>query len=90
MPNERHKINTLHTPVPKTKWRRIVLRAWRAFSLFKLQKIRYAVKATVAAVLLATPAFLPSTGPWFRQWRMEWALITVGGDKKRRERGIDV
>lgn len=77
MPNERHKINTLHTPVPKTKWRRIVLRAWRAFSLFKLQKIRYAVKATVAAVLLATPAFLPSTGPWFRQWRMEWALITL-------------
>ncbi|KAG0760952.1 hypothetical protein G6F17_008657 [Rhizopus arrhizus] len=77
VPNERHKINTLHTPVPKTKWRRIVLRAWRAFSLFKLQKIRYAVKATVAAVLLATPAFLPSTGPWFRQWRMEWALITL-------------
>ncbi|KAG1458711.1 hypothetical protein G6F46_006619 [Rhizopus delemar] len=77
VPNERHKINTLHTPVPKTKWRRIVLRAWRAFSLFKLQKIRYAVKATIAAVLLATPAFLPSTGPWFRQWRMEWALITL-------------
>lgn len=45
--------------------------------MFKLQKIRYAFKAMVAAVLLATPAFLDATGPWFREWRMEWALITV-------------
>lgn len=77
VPNERHKMNTLHTPVPKTHWRRIILRVWRTFSLFKLQKMRYATKATVAVILLAIPAFLESTGAWYREWRMEWALITV-------------
>jgi hypothetical protein len=55
-----------------------VLRVWRTFSLFKLQKVRYATKACIATVILATPAFLESTGDWFREWRMEWALITVG------------
>ncbi|EPB82598.1 hypothetical protein HMPREF1544_10682 [Mucor circinelloides 1006PhL] len=77
IPNERHKMDTLHTPVPKTHWRRIILRVWRMFSLFKLQKMRYATKATVAVILLAIPAFLESTGAWFREWRMEWALITL-------------
>lgn len=77
VPNERHKMDTLHTPVPKTKWRQMVLKVWRTFSLFKLQKMRYATKATVAVIILAIPAFLQSTGLWFRNWRMEWALITV-------------
>lgn len=77
VPNERHKMDTLHTPVPKTKWRRMVINVWRTFSLFKLQKSRYATKATVAVILLAVFAFNETTGPWFREWRMEWALITV-------------
>jgi hypothetical protein len=77
VPNERHKMNTLHTPVPKTKWRQLVLRVWRTFSLFKLQKMRYATKSTIAVIILAIPAFIQSTGGWFREWRMEWALITV-------------
>ena len=77
VPNERHKMDTLHTPVPKTKWRQLVLRVWRTFSLFKLQKMRYATKATIAVIILAIPAFIQSTGEWFRIWRMEWALITV-------------
>ncbi|KAG2231732.1 hypothetical protein INT48_003587 [Thamnidium elegans] len=77
VPNERHKMDTLHTPVPKTKWRQIVLKVWRTFSLFKLQKMRYATKATLAVIIVAIFAFLPSTGIWFREWRMEWALITL-------------
>jgi hypothetical protein len=77
VPNERHKMDTLHTPVPKTKWRQMVLKIWRTFSLFKLQKVRYATKATIAVIILAIPAFLQATGDWFREWRMEWALITV-------------
>ncbi|CEP16144.1 hypothetical protein [Parasitella parasitica] len=77
VPNERHKMDTLHTPIPKTQWRRMILRVWRMFSLFKLQKMRYAIKATVAAIILATPAFLESTSTWYREWRMEWALITL-------------
>ncbi|KAG0173920.1 hypothetical protein DFQ30_006552 [Apophysomyces sp. BC1015] len=77
VPNERNTMNTLHTPEPKTKWRRFFIRLWRTFSLFKLQKVRYASKAALGATLLATPAFLDSTGEWFREWRMEWALITL-------------
>ncbi|OAD04671.1 hypothetical protein MUCCIDRAFT_72929 [Mucor lusitanicus CBS 277.49] len=77
IPNERHKMDTLHTPIPKTHWRRMILHVWRTFSLLKLQKTRYAIKATVAVILLAIPAFLESTGTWFREWRMEWALITL-------------
>ncbi|KAI7901238.1 Fusaric acid resistance protein-like-domain-containing protein [Cokeromyces recurvatus] len=77
VPNERHRMNTLHTPVPKTKWHQFILRVWRLFSLFKLQKIRYAIKATIATILLATPAFMESTQNWFRTYRMEWALITL-------------
>ncbi|KAI9496374.1 Fusaric acid resistance protein-like-domain-containing protein [Zychaea mexicana] len=77
VPNESNTMNTLHTPEPTTTWRKIFLRVWRTFSLFKLQKVRYATKATVATVLLALPAFLESTANWFREWRMEWALITL-------------
>ncbi|KAF7728169.1 hypothetical protein EC973_006563 [Apophysomyces ossiformis] len=77
VPNERNTMNTLHTPEPKTKWRKFFIRLWRTFTLFKLQKVRYASKAAVAATVLATPAFLESTGDWFREWRMEWALITL-------------
>lgn len=81
VPNERHKVDTLHTPLPKTKWRRMVINVWRTFSLFKLQKFRYATKATIAVILLAMFAFNDTTGPWFREWRMEWALITVSNIK---------
>ena len=77
VPNERHKMDTLHTPVPKTQWRRMILKVWRTFSLFKLQKMRYATKATIAVIILALPAFWEHTGAWYREWRMEWALITV-------------
>ncbi|KAI8367685.1 Fusaric acid resistance protein-like-domain-containing protein [Radiomyces spectabilis] len=76
-PNERHATDTLHTPTPKTKLRAALIRAWKTFSLFKTQKVRYATKACIAAIILATPAFLESTGPAFREWRMEWALITL-------------
>ncbi|KAI7853809.1 Fusaric acid resistance protein-like-domain-containing protein [Circinella umbellata] len=77
VPNERNTMNTLHTPQPTTTWRKFFLRIWRGLSLFKLQKVRYAVKCTFAAVILALPAFFETTGPWFREWRMEWALITL-------------
>lgn len=77
VPNERHMTNTLHTPEPATHWRKFFLRVWRTFSLFKTQKVRYAIKATIATIILAAPAFIEATGSWFRTYRMEWALITV-------------
>lgn len=70
-------MNTLHTPLPKTRWRRFFISLWGFFSWFKQQHVRYAIKASAAAVILATPAFLPSTGERFRELRMEWALVTV-------------
>ncbi|KAI8332623.1 hypothetical protein BC941DRAFT_402304 [Chlamydoabsidia padenii] len=76
-PNERNTVNTLHTPLATTRWRRFFIRIWLLFSLFKLQKMRYAIKASIAAILLATPAFVSSTSHFFREWRMEWALITL-------------
>lgn len=77
IPNERNTAETLHTRSPKTPWQRFLWRIWKFTQLLKQQKFRYATKAMVAAVLLATPAFMESTGDWFREWRMEWALITL-------------
>ncbi|KAI7873761.1 hypothetical protein K492DRAFT_211962 [Lichtheimia hyalospora FSU 10163] len=77
VPNDRNSRNTLHTPEPKTAWRRFFLRTWRTLSLLKQQKVRYATKCSIAATLLAAPAFMESTAEWFRTWRMEWALITL-------------
>ncbi|KAI8973011.1 Fusaric acid resistance protein-like-domain-containing protein [Pilobolus umbonatus] len=77
VPNERNTVNTLHTPTPTTTWRKFFINVWYTFSLFKLQKIRYATKATVATILLASFAFIDSTKAWFIEWRMEWALITL-------------
>jgi len=77
VPNNRNTMNTLHTPLPKTRWRRFFISLWGFFSWFKQQHVRYAIKASAAAVILATPAFLPSTGERFRELRMEWALVTL-------------
>ncbi|CAO3634627.1 unnamed protein product [Cunninghamella echinulata] len=76
-PNERNTTNTLHTPEPNTTWRKFFIQTWRAFSRLKEQKIRYAIKSSLAATLMAAPAFFETTGDWFREWRMEWALITL-------------
>ncbi|KAG2175599.1 hypothetical protein INT43_001246 [Umbelopsis isabellina] len=77
VPNDHNTRNTLHTPLPKTKWRRFFISIWSFFSWFKQQHVRYAMKASAAAVILATPAFLPQTGERFRELRMEWALVTL-------------
>lgn len=77
VPNDRNSRNTLHTPEPKTAWRKFFLKTWSTLSLLKQQKVRYATKCSIAATLLAAPAFMESTSEWFRTWRMEWALITV-------------
>ena len=75
--NERNMRATLHTPIPTTRWRKLMLDIWEFSQLLKQQNVQYAIKSTVGAIILATPLFLESTGPWLRQWRMEWALITV-------------
>ncbi|KAI8581066.1 hypothetical protein K450DRAFT_234472 [Umbelopsis ramanniana AG] len=77
VPNNHNTSNTLHTPLPKTRWRRFFISLWGFFSWFKQQHVRYAIKSSAAAVILATPAFLPSTGERFRELRMEWALVTL-------------
>ncbi|KAI8881158.1 hypothetical protein K501DRAFT_189586 [Backusella circina FSU 941] len=76
-PNNNNTFNTLHTPKPKTKTRKIFLSLWGFFSWFKTHTVRYALKATLISVALAAPAFIPSTTEIFQSWKMDWVLITV-------------
>lgn len=77
-PNDRNTANTLHTPAPTSRWRSFYLRLWFFFSWFRRFSVRYAFKATIAALILATPAFVNAWQDWFLEYRMEWGLITVG------------
>ncbi|KAF7732052.1 hypothetical protein EC973_007157 [Apophysomyces ossiformis] len=77
VPNNHNTINTLHTPKPTTAWRRFFLSLWEFFSWFRKHTVRYAIKATVTGVAIASLAFIPATQDYFREFRMEWTLITV-------------
>lgn len=44
----------------------------------KSRDIKYAIKAGMATAILAAPAFFQTTRPWFVEYRLEWALISVG------------
>ncbi|RUS20335.1 hypothetical protein BC938DRAFT_475579, partial [Jimgerdemannia flammicorona] len=85
-PNDRNMANTLQTPRPTTHLRAFFVRLWSFFSWFRRFTVRYAFKAAVAAVLMATPAFLEEWADLFLEYRMEWGLITVscGGEWKLR------
>ncbi|RUS16167.1 hypothetical protein BC937DRAFT_91550, partial [Endogone sp. FLAS-F59071] len=76
-PNDRNTANTLHTPAPTSRWHSFYLRLWSFFSWFRRFSVRYAFKATVAALILATPAFVDAWQDWFLDYRMEWGLITL-------------
>ncbi|OAD76278.1 hypothetical protein PHYBLDRAFT_186217 [Phycomyces blakesleeanus NRRL 1555(-)] len=76
-PNNHNTLNTLHTPTPKTYWRRFFLKMWSFFSWFRNHEARYAAKSTFTALAIAVLAFIPYTRPYFQSLRMEWTLITV-------------
>ncbi|KAI8376126.1 Fusaric acid resistance protein-like-domain-containing protein [Radiomyces spectabilis] len=76
-PNDRNTHNTLHTPVHSGGIRWALMRVWGFFTWFRQHTVRYAVKATLTALIFSAPAFIPVTQPWFRTFRMEWMLITI-------------
>ncbi|KAG2191988.1 hypothetical protein INT47_000780 [Mucor saturninus] len=77
IPNNNHTINTLHTPEPKTKLRRFLLKLWGFFSEFRTYRVKFAFKSMLTAELISVLAFIPATRPYFTDFKMEWTLITV-------------
>lgn len=77
VPNNNNTFNTLHTPRPKTKVRKLFLSLWGFFSWFRKHTVRYASKSTLIALVITSMAFIPSTRDYFLAWKMDWTLITV-------------
>lgn len=77
IPNNHNTTNTLQTPSPTTYIRKCFLQLWNFFSWFRNHTVRYAIKATLVSVGVAMLAFIPATQHYFREYRMEWTLITV-------------
>ncbi len=47
-------------------------RVWKALRVLRRDDIRFAIKVGVGAALYALPSFVPSTRPFYQQWRGEW------------------
>ncbi|OZJ03585.1 hypothetical protein BZG36_03050 [Bifiguratus adelaidae] len=77
IPNQRHMPETLHTPVPGNKISRYIRYFWSYAESLKSYTVKYALKTSLAIMLVATPAFIDSTKAIFREYRMEWCLITA-------------
>lgn len=77
VPNNHNTLNTLHTPTPKTKLRKFLLRLWGFFSEFRTYRVRFAMKSMFTAEIISILAFIPSTRPYFTAFKLEWTLITV-------------
>lgn len=77
IPNNHNTTDTLQTPSPTTYIRKCFLQLWSFFSWFRNHTVRYAIKATLVSVGVAMLAFIPATQHYFREYRMEWTLITV-------------
>ncbi|CAO3595079.1 unnamed protein product [Absidia cylindrospora] len=76
-PNNHHTLDTLHTPTPSDRIHSFRMNLWRFFSWFRKYQVRYAIKAGLTALVLASLAFIPSTQYYFQTYRMEWTLITA-------------
>ncbi|KAI8142257.1 Fusaric acid resistance protein-like-domain-containing protein [Fennellomyces sp. T-0311] len=77
VPNNHNTYNTLQTPSPTTRIRKFLLKLWGFFSWFRKHTVRYAIKASLVSVAVAVLAFIPATQIYFREFRMEWTLITI-------------
>ncbi|ORZ17924.1 Fusaric acid resistance protein-like-domain-containing protein [Absidia repens] len=75
--NNKYAVDTLHTPTPRYFIHYLRMHLWEFFSWFRKHQVRYAIKAGLTALLLASFAFLPSTRDYFQTYRMEWTLITT-------------
>ncbi|KAG8821565.1 hypothetical protein FRC17_009783 [Serendipita sp. 399] len=73
-----HAPNTQHTPARSSlpTFGRIQHRLWSFLNKLKDGDMRYSFKVGVSTAILAAPAFIDATRPFFVEWRGEWALIS--------------
>lgn len=76
-PNNHNTLNTLHTPLHKSKVRRFLLKLWSFFSGFRTYRVKFAIKSMLTAEIISILAFIPATRPYFTEFKLEWTLITV-------------
>ncbi|KAI8082708.1 Fusaric acid resistance protein-like-domain-containing protein [Halteromyces radiatus] len=75
--NNQHTVDTLHTPAPSNLSHSFRLGVWSFLSWFRKYQVRYAIKAGLTTLVVASMAFFPSTQDYFQTYRMEWTLITA-------------
>lgn len=56
--------------------RPISIRIWRTLSFLRREDVKFAIKVGIGAVLYAMFSFIPSTRPFYSQWRGEWGLLS--------------
>lgn len=63
-----------------SSWKQLKQRYFRKLydrlSFFRQDDIKYAIKVSFGAMLFALPSFIPSTRPFYSQWRGEWGLLS--------------
>ncbi|KAG8935418.1 hypothetical protein FRC01_000025 [Tulasnella sp. 417] len=73
-----HAPNTIQTPAPAVLsiTGRIKHSFWRLGARLRETDLKYAIKSGFAIAILALPAIIESTRPYFLRYRGEWALIS--------------
>ncbi|KAI8375782.1 Fusaric acid resistance protein-like-domain-containing protein [Blakeslea trispora] len=77
IPNNRNTLDTLHTPLPKTRIRRLFVHLWDFFCQLGTYRVKFAIKSMVTVQLVSILAFIPATRPYFTSFKLEWTVITV-------------
>lgn len=74
--HRRHMENTAQTPIALTFAQRFQRFVWRLGEFLRLPDTKFAIKAGAGCAILASPAFMASTRPVFREYKGEWALVS--------------
>ena len=77
-PVKPHAPNTILRPSRQTlsTWGRQKQWIWSLYRRLQEPDSKYAIKSGTGTAILALPAFIESTRPWFLKYRGEWALIS--------------
>ena len=77
-PVKPHSPNTILRPSRQSlsTWDRQKQWIWSLYQRLREPDSRYAIKTGTGTAILALPAFIDSTRPWFLEYRGEWALIS--------------
>ncbi|CAG8441266.1 7037_t:CDS:2 [Funneliformis mosseae] len=75
--NTNNLFDTIQTPRPKTLTHKLTIKIWQSLSWFRQFEVKYAIKAAVSTAILASPAFIEETRDIYREYRGEWACISL-------------